>query len=70
MLRVSPVPEMVDRLRMNVERDWRFVTAGLEIVYTCAQIMARRREWEWDCPTISEVSELPWLPHDTLTLGA
>lgn len=52
MLHASPVPEMVDRLRGDVERDWRFVTAGLEIVYTCAQIMARRHEW--DCPNMSE----------------
>jgi hypothetical protein len=52
MLHASAVPEMVDRLKRDVERDWRFVTAGLEIVYRCAQIMARRHEW--DCPTTSE----------------
>lgn len=39
------VPEMAEKLRRDVERDWRFIISGLEIVYRCAQAVTRRDEW-------------------------
>ncbi|KAM6493269.1 hypothetical protein JOM56_011403 [Amanita muscaria] len=44
-LDVLAVPEMVEKLRRDVEWDSRFIISGLEIVHRCAQVIDRQDEW-------------------------
>ncbi|KIL65399.1 hypothetical protein M378DRAFT_162020 [Amanita muscaria Koide BX008] len=46
MLDILTVPEMVEKLRRDMEWYSRFIASGLEIVYRCAQVINRRDEWQ------------------------
>ncbi|KAK2465556.1 hypothetical protein APHAL10511_002448 [Amanita phalloides] len=51
MLDLMTLPEMVDRLRLDVERDEVFVSSGLEIIYRLSETLTRG---EWRVSSVSE----------------
>ncbi|KIL64684.1 hypothetical protein M378DRAFT_571172 [Amanita muscaria Koide BX008] len=57
------VPEMAEKLRRDIKRDWGFIISGLEIVYRCAQAVTRRDEWQsLDVSTFTGVCRLSERP--------